>query len=130
MSSLTNCPACKDKLRHFSVPVGLVSASVPERHERLNIAWCNKCSYKTVAFHNHIDNESDVFVHAMIQVRDRLEQIASWTTKRGCAVKGKSWSLNPGMRKLKTAEAKAVAQRNIDQINVAINRFTNYEYRP
>ncbi len=71
------------------------------------------------------DNE---FVHEVLTARDKLAQIASGETERGRRVS--QYDAEAGKRPLKPAEARELAKRIIERLNIAVNKFEDSQPKP
>lgn len=70
----------------------------------------------------------DAFIHEVLMARGKLEEIASGQTDRGRRVS--QYDMEAGKRPLKPVEARALAQRTIERLNVAINKFQDSQPKP
>jgi hypothetical protein len=100
------------------------SGKSPIHSEEILIAaeWCSRPDcYSRIRAHNQIDHEGGDFTDAVVKARDLLVPIASGVITRGCRVS--QYDAEAGERKTTLKDARPIAQRVIDRLNAAVNKF-------
>jgi hypothetical protein len=91
----------------------------------LAVEWCPTPNcYHHVEQYNALNQRNDAFVDAVVLVRDMIRPIAEGKIRRGCRVS--QYDAEPGDRKITLKDARPIAQRAIDRLNEAINKFTEH----
>lgn len=104
--------------------VTFTSGKSPIYSEEILVAaeWCSRPDcYSRIQAYDSIDHEGGEFTDAVVKARDMLTPIASGVITRGCRVS--QYDQEPGQRKTTLKDARPIAQRVIERLNAAVNKF-------
>ena len=84
--------------------------------------WCDKPDcFQEISLRNYHDHRTSTFVDQMLYARNALRPIADGEIERGHALS--QYDPSPGKRKTKLKDARGIAKRVIEKMNLAINKF-------
>lgn len=121
----TQCPNCQMPIYRDRKTINFASGASPIHAIEIVIdaEWCPtpEC-YQHCESHSHIDHRNGDFVDTVVRVRDWLVPIATGEIERGRPIS--TYDAAPGNRKTTIKDAKPIAKRAIDRLNLAVNKFT------
>lgn len=121
-----SCPNCQLPMHRAIQNVTFAAGSGPVFALEMQVAaeWCSRpgCHQRVQGYNSH-DHQSSDFTDAVARVRDSLEPIAEGEIERGKPIS--QYDFTPGMRKTKLKDAREIAKRAIEKLNVAINKFND-----